>query len=132
MRIRNKLLILSLVLSIFLLSFSASVLARVYYLEDECIIFVKSDRIVYFSVFDGKVIGGYIIETDISKMIAIKQGVEHTYYDEETGQTQTEFQTQIVIQNINPGVKTRVIPFGNSKTGISIFFTFSAENSEKI
>ena len=128
---KNKLLILLLVLSIFLLLFSTNVYAKIYYLEDECIIFVKSDRIVYFSIFDGKVIGGYIVETDISKMIAIKQGVEHTYYDEETGVTQTEFQTQMVIQNIDPGVKTRVIPFGNSKTGISIFFTFSAENSEK-
>ena len=131
MRIRNKLLILLLVLSISLLFFSASVCAKIYYLENECIIFVKVDKVVYFSIFDGKLIGGYIIETDISKIIAIKQGVERTYYDEETGETQTEIQIQIVVRDISPGVKTRVIPFGESKTGIGIFFTFSAENSEK-
>ena len=126
---KNRLLILLLVLSIFLLLFSASVCAKIYYLEDECIIFVKSDRIVYFGIFDGKVIGGYIIETDMSKVIDIKQGVERSYYDEKTGVTQTEFQTQIVIQNIAPGVKTRVIPFGDSKVGIGVYFDFSAENS---
>jgi len=129
---KGRLLILGLlVLSISLLFFSASVCAKIYYLEDECIIFVKADKLVYFSILDRKFIGGYTIETDISKMIAIKQGVEHTYYNEETGETQTEIQTQIVIRDISPGVKTRVISFGKSKTGIGIFFTFSTENSEK-
>ena len=118
-----------LVLSVLLLFFSASVWAKMYY-EDECIIFVKADKLVYFSILDGKLIGGYIIETDMSKIIAIKQGVERTYYDEETGETQTEIQTQIVVRDISPGVKTRVMPFGKSKTGIGIFFTFSA-NPEK-
>ena len=128
---KSRLLILGLlVLSIFLLFASESVLARVYYLEDECIIFVKADKLVYFGILDGKLIGGYIIETDMSKIIAIKQGVERTYYDEETGETQTEIQTQIVVRDISPGVKTRVMPFGKSKTGIGIFFTFSA-NPEK-
>ena len=133
MRTRNKQLILLLVLSIFLLLlfFSSSVSARVYYLEGECVVFVKSDRIVYFSIFDGKVIGGHIIETDMSKVIDIKQGVRRSYYNEETGVTQTEFQTQIVILDIAPGVKTKVIPFGDSKTGIGVYFTFSAEDSEK-
>ena len=126
---KNRLLILLLVLSIFLLLFSINVCAKVYYLQGECIIFVKSDRIVYFSIFDGKVIGGYIIETDMSKVVDIEQGVQRSYYDEETGMIQTEFQTQIVIQNITPGAKTRVVPFGDSKIGIGVYFDFSAENS---
>jgi len=126
---KNRRLILLLALSIFLLLFSINVCAKVYYLQGECIIFVKSDRIVYFSIFDGKVIGGYIIETDMSKVVDIEQGVQRSYYDEETGMIQTEFQTQIVIQNIALGVKTRVVPFGDSKIGIGVYFDFSAENS---
>ena len=128
MRIRNQLFFL-LVLSIFLLLFSINVCAKIYYLEDECIVFVKSDRIVYFSIFDGKVIGGYIIETDMSKIIDIEQRVQRSYYDEKTGLTQVEFQTRIVIQDIAPGVETIVIPFGNSKVGIGVYFHLSVENS---
>jgi len=128
MRIRNKLLII-LVLAISLLLFSINSFAEMYYLEDECIIFVKSDEIIYFSILDGKIIGGYIIVTDISKITAINQQVKRSYYDEETGITQIEFQTQIVILDIALGVETIVIPFGNSKVGIGVYFDLSSGNS---
>lgn len=129
---KNKLLVLLLVsILLLLLFFSASVSAKVYYLEDKCIIFVKSDRMIFFSIFNGKVIGGYIVETDMSRVVGIEYGVS-SYCDEETGKTQTGFQAQIIIQNIVPGVKTRIISFGESnKMNIGVCFDYPAENSEK-
>ena len=130
MRKRNKRLILLLVLSIFLLLFSASVLAKMYY-EDECIIFIRSDRITYFSIIDGEVIGGYVIEIGMFNVVGIKKGVLHSYYDGEAGDNKTEIQTVIIIRDFIPDI-VRVMIFGKSKMiNIPVYFVSSAEDTEE-
>ena len=132
---RSRLLILGLlILSIFLLLFSASVWPKMYY-EDECIVFVKADKVVYFSIVDEKIVGGYVIKIDMSKVVGIKEGVSHSYYDGETGENKTEVQTVIVIRDIDPelGEIIRVMVFGKSKMiNIPIYFISSTEDTENL
>jgi hypothetical protein len=130
---KGRLLILVFLILSVLLSSSIIVSARVYSIEDECIIFIKTDKLIYFSILEEKIIGGYTAETDVSKIIAIniKQGVEYMYDDGGKEETQTKTRIQIVIKNIDTGVKTRIMPFGKNKTGIGIFFTFSASVNPK-
>jgi len=123
-----------LVLSVLLLFFSASVWPKMYY-EDECIIFVKPDKIIYFSIVDEKIVGGYVIKIDMSKVVGIKEGVSHSYYDGETGENKTEVQTVIVIRDIDPelGEIIRVMVFGKSKMiNIPIYFISSTEDTENL
>lgn len=128
---KNRLLILLLILSIFLLLFSINVWAKMYY-EDECIIFVKPDKIVYFCIIDGKIVGGYIIKIGISNVVGIKKGVLHSYYDGETGENKAEIQTMIVIQDTNLEEIIMVAVFGISKmVNIPVYFISSTENLEK-
>ena len=123
-----------LVLSVLLLFFSASVWPKMYY-EDECIIFVKPDKIIYFSIVDEKIVGGYVIKIDMSRVVGIKEGVLHSYYDGETGENKTEVQTVIVIRDIDPelGEIIRVMVFGKSKMiNIPIYFISSTEDTENL
>ena len=123
-----------LVLSVLLLFFSASVWPKMYY-EDECIVFVKADKVVYFSIVDEKIIGGYVIKIDMSRVVGIKEGVLHSYYDGETGENKTEVQTVIVIRDIDPelGEIIRVMVFGKSKMiNIPIYFISSTEDTENL
>ena len=123
-----------LVLSVLLLFFSASVWAKMYY-EDECIVFVKADKVVYFSIVDEKIVGGYVIKIDMSRVVGIKEGVLHSYYDGETGENKTEVQTVIVIRDIDPelGEIIRVMVFGKSKMiNIPIYFISSTEDTENL
>ena len=123
-----------LVLSVLLLFFSASVWPKMYY-EDECIVFVKADKVVYFSIVDEKIVGGYVIKIDMSRVVGIKEGVLHSYYDGETGENKTEVQTVIVIRDIDPelGEIIRVMVFGKSKMiNIPIYFISSTEDTENL
>jgi len=105
------------------------------YYEDECIVFVKADKVVYFSIVDEKIVGGYVIKIDMSRVVGIKEGVLHSYYDGETGENKTEVQTVIVIRDIDPelGEIIRVMVFGKSKMiNIPIYFISSTEDTENL